>query len=69
MKQEDIQTVLETLTQQTEPISRSSLQILSGILETEDFNNAVSYLEKQGKLVLLTRKRVATPKVAGYVTA
>lgn len=69
MKQDDIQTVLETLTQQTEPISRSSLQILSGILETEDFNNAVSYLEKQGKLVLLTRKRVATPKVAGYVTA
>ena len=69
MKQEDIQTVLETLEQQTEPISRSSLQILSGILETEDFNNAVSYLERQGKIVLLTRKRVATPKVAGYGTA
>lgn len=69
MKQDDSQIILDILNAQSEPVDRNSLQILSGILETEDFNSAVSYLEKNGKIVVLKRKKIAVPKVAGYVTA
>lgn len=60
--------VLSVLKNQTEPIERQHLQIISGVLETEEFNNALSYLEKNGKIVI-NRKKVGLPEIMGYVTA
>ncbi len=69
MNKEDTDIILEILNNESKPISRNDLYIYSGIMETEDFNNAVSYLEKRGKIVILKRKKIATTKTAGYVTA
>ncbi|MBQ3928512.1 MAG: ribonuclease R [Clostridia bacterium] len=69
MNEKDNEIILSTLAEQTEPVGRQELQILSGILETEDFNNAISYLELKGQLVIVNRKKVALPNVAGYVAA
>ena len=69
MNQQDNEAILEALSTQTEPVGRQALQIMSGILEIEDFNNAISYLEAQGKIVVINRKRVALPGVAGYAVA
>ena len=41
----------------------------SGLIEPTHFNNAVSYLESKGELVVINRKRIALPKTAGYVKA
>ena len=69
MNEKDNEIILSTLAEQTEPVGRQELQILSGILETEDFNNVISYLELKGQLVIVNRKKVALPNVAGYVAA
>ena len=42
MNQQDNEAILEALNTQTEPVGRQALQIMSGILEIEDFNNAIS---------------------------
>ncbi len=60
--------VLSALEEQTEPVERRDLQIISGIPEIEEFNNALSYLESRGKIVI-NRKKVGLPRVMGYVTA
>ncbi len=60
--------VLDALKQQTEPIERRDLQIISGVLEVEEFNNALSYLERNGKIVI-NRKKVGLPEIMGYVPA
>ncbi len=69
MNKNDTELILQILGEQTEPIERKQLQLLSGIFEIEDFNSAVSYLESQGKLVIIGRKKVALPQLAGYVPA
>ncbi len=61
-------TILAVLEEQTEPVERRDLQVISGILEIEDFNNALSYLEKNGKIVI-NRKKVGLPQMMGYVSA
>ena len=60
--------VLEALKKQSEPIERRDLQILSGVLEIEEFNNALSYLERKGKIVI-NRKKVGLPETMGYAVA
>ena len=60
--------VLAALKAQSEPIERRDLQILSEVLEIEEFNNALSYLEKRGKIVI-NRKKVGLPENMGYLPA
>ena len=68
MNTEANEMVLSALEEQTEPIERRDLQIISGILEVEEFNNALSYLERNGKIVI-NRKKVGLPRVMGYIPA
>lgn len=68
MNKEDCDIILNILNNQSEPIDKNTLYVLSGIFETEDFNNAISYLERKGQIVVI-RKKVATPEAAGYVAA
>lgn len=60
--------VLSVLKEQSEPVERRDLQILCGALENEEFNNALSYLDKRGKIVII-RKKVGLPEMMGYLTA
>lgn len=60
--------VISKLREQSEPVERRDLQILCGALENEEFNNALSYLEKRGKIII-NRKRVGLPETMGYLTA
>lgn len=60
--------ILDALKQQEEPIERRDLLIFSGVLEIEEFNNALSYLESRGKIII-NRKKVALPETVGYLTA
>lgn len=60
--------VLAALEEQDDPVNRRDLQILSGVLEIEEFNNALSYLERRGKIVI-NRKQVGLPKTMGYIAA
>lgn len=69
MKQEDNEIILNILRQQSEPMDRMELLIQSGLMETEPFNNAVSYLEAKGDLVVIRRKKIALPEIAGYYRA
>ena len=69
MNVEDCNIILDILNSKDEPIDRSYLYLHSGIYETEDFNNAVSYLEQKGKIIVKKRGKIATPKMLGYVTA
>lgn len=69
MNKQDNEIILETLKEQKEPVLRRDLQIMTGLLETEDFNNAISFLESKGKIVILKRKKIALPQTVGYKTA
>lgn len=60
--------VLSALRKQSEPILRRDLQIISEVLETEEFNNALSYLERRGEIII-DRKKVSLPQLAGYMPA
>ena len=68
MRYEDNELILELLRQQSEPAERTQIMLLSG-LEPERFNNAVSYLDSKGELVLIRRKWIALPETAGYLKA
>ncbi len=68
MRYEDNDTIMELLRQQSEPVERMQLMLLSG-MDPEHFNNAVSYLDSKGKLVIIRRKWLALPEIAGYVRA
>lgn len=69
MKQEDNELILKALSELTEPVERNELMLLSGVNEQERFNNAVSYLEAKGEIVVIKRRKIALPSVAGYVRA
>ena len=69
MRTEDNEILLEYLKQQSGPVERTTAMVESGLIEPTHFNNAVSYLESKGELVVINRKRIALPKTAGYVKA
>ncbi len=69
MDQQENKMILEALRQQSEPVSRNELMILSGVLESNAFNNALSYLESKGEIVVLNRRKIALPEQAGYAAA
>lgn len=69
MRQEDNELILKALQELTEPVERNELMLLSGVNEQERFNNAVSYLESKGELVVIKRRRIALPSVAGCALA
>ena len=69
MNKEDNEIILDILRQKTEPVERTELMIESGILEQEHFNNAISYLDSKGEIVVIKRKKIALPEIAGYVRA
>ena len=60
--------ILSALERQSEPIDRRDLQIESDVLETEEFNNALSYLERKGRIII-NRKKVGLPSVMGCTAA
>ena len=68
MDKEVNQLILSALEKQSEPIDRRELMIESGVLETEEFNNALSYLERKGKIII-RRKKVSLPYLFGCETA
>lgn len=68
MNQEENDIIIEELKKQKNPIDRSYLQILTGIADTESFNQAVRILEKCGKLVI-QRKKIGLPEIFGLVPA
>ena len=68
MNKEVNESVLSVLSGMSEPIERRELHILCGAPETEEFNNALSYLEQKGKIVIV-RKKVGLPSVMGYLAA
>ncbi len=71
MNTEDNNLIMDILAQQSEPVDRKELWLMSG-LDTEEFNNAVSCLEGRGEIVLLHEnrtKKIALPQMAGYVRA
>ena len=69
MRNEDNEILLHYLQQQTEPVERTEAMVMTGIVEPHHFNNALSYLESRGEAVVIKRKKIATPKVAGYIKA
>ena len=68
MNKEANEMILEALRQQDEPIERRDLLIFSGVLEIEEFNNALSYLERRGKIII-ERKKVGLPENMGCLCA
>ena len=67
MNKEDNKLIMEILNGQSEPVERKELWLMSK-MDTEDFNNAVSYLESMGDIVTLKEgrvKKVALPKKCG----
>ncbi len=58
--------IITALSDCSEPIDRKELMLKTGIIETEEFNSAVSYLDSQGKIVVIRRKKVSLPEKAGY---
>ena len=68
MDQQVNEIVLQTLERFNEPIERRDLQIECGALENEEFGNALSYLEKRGKIVV-HRKKVGLPHTMGCAAA
>ena len=69
MKTEDNELVLDILKTRTEPIEKAELLKLSGLPGVDRFNNAVSYLEGRGELIVLNRKKIALPETVGYIRA
>lgn len=68
MNQDDMNIILEELAKQKNPIDRNNLQVLTGITDTENFNSDLSYLEKNGKIVI-QRKKIGLPEIMGFVPA
>lgn len=68
MNNEVNEMILKALKEQDEPIERRDLLIFSGVLEIEEFNNALSYLEKRGQIII-DRKKVGLPETMGRLTA
>ncbi len=70
MNIEENNIIMNILNEQNEPIDRKELWLLSGVPDMEDFNNAISYLEGKGEIVVLSRiKKIATPENAGCLKA
>ena len=71
MNKEDNQLIMDILNQQGEPLDRKELWLMSK-MDTEEFNNAVSFLESKGDIVTLKEgktKKIALPKDIGYLKA
>ena len=68
MNKEVNEMILQALREQDSPVERRDLLILSGVLEIEEFNNAISYLERKGKIIL-DRKKVGLPENMGCIAA
>lgn len=68
MNREVNEMIINALKEQDEPVERRDLLIFSGVLEIEEFNNALSYLEGKGQIVIY-RKKVGLPETMGYVRA
>ncbi len=68
MNNEVNELILKALGEQSEPVERRDLLIFSGVLEIEEFNNALSYLEGIGKIIV-DRKKVGLPETMGRLTA
>ena len=71
MNKEDNQLIMDILNQQSEPLDRKELWLMSK-MDTEEFNNAVSFLESKGDIVTLKEgktKKIALPKDIGYLKA
>lgn len=68
MNNEVNEMILKALGEQSEPIERRDLLIFSGVIEIEEFNNALSYLEGTGKIII-DRKKVGLPETMGRLTA
>lgn len=66
---DDKELILQVLSEQSEPIDRMDLCIKTGIYEIEQFNRAVSELEAEGEAVIIKRKKIALPGIAGYEKA
>ena len=61
MNKEVNESVLSVLSGMSEPIERRELHILCGAPETEEFNNALSYLEQKGKIVIVRKRSDCLP--------
>ncbi len=68
MKQQDNELILDLLHQQEGPIDRTELLTLSQ-LDKNSFNNAVSFLESQGDIVVIRRRMIALPEQANCCRA
>ena len=68
MNKEVNEMILQALREQDSPVERRDLLIFSGVLEIEEFNNAISYLERKGKIIL-DRKKVGLPENMGCIAA
>lgn len=68
MNNEVNELILKALGEQSEPVERRDLLIFSGVLEIEEFNNALSYLEGIGKIII-DRKKVGLPETMGRLAA
>ena len=68
MNKEVNEMILQALREQDEPVERRDLLVFSGVLEIEEFNNAISYLESRGKIII-NRKKVGLPETMGCVAA
>lgn len=66
---DDRELILHVLSEQTEPVDRMDLWIKTGIYEIEQFNRIISALEAEGDLVIIKRKKIALPGIAGYEKA
>ena len=60
--------VLSVLEKQDKPVDRRDLQIMCDAPETEEFNNALSYLKAKGRIII-ERKKVGLPSTMGYLPA
>lgn len=69
METNEKQLIMDILTRQTEPIDRTELLLATGIPNTDRFNNAVSLMEAEGEIVIIKRKKIALPSVAGFYRA
>ena len=71
MNTEDNKTIIDILNEKNEALDRKELWLMSG-MDTEDFNNAVSYLESKGDIIIIKNgkeKKISLPKNEGYLRA
>ena len=69
MNIKDTEIIMNILKDQQEPVERRDLKLMTGLLENEDFNNAIAYLESKGQLVIIKRKKIALPSAANCIAA